>query len=105
MSFEIHLYRYTPVLRPFQYCCSVSFSDPVAVRHSLEILYELCTKDPYAVAMALGNTITLRFETCSIILCFDMLLSVHSLVLLKQDLIILLTMFIFFIPGLQRGLS
>lgn len=33
----------------------VSFSDPVAVRHSLEILYELCTKDPYAVAMALGK--------------------------------------------------
>ncbi|XP_073289882.1 uncharacterized protein [Primulina huaijiensis] len=33
----------------------VSFLDPVAVRHSLEILYELGTKDPYAVAMALGK--------------------------------------------------
>ncbi|XP_073149287.1 uncharacterized protein [Henckelia pumila] len=33
----------------------VSFSDPVAVRHSLEILYDLGTKDPYAVAMALGK--------------------------------------------------
>ncbi|KZV39204.1 hypothetical protein F511_29570 [Dorcoceras hygrometricum] len=33
----------------------VSFADPVAVRQSLEILYELGTKDPYAVAMALGK--------------------------------------------------
>ncbi|KAL1568103.1 hypothetical protein AAHA92_03507 [Salvia divinorum] len=33
----------------------VLFSDPVAVRHSLEILSELASKDPYAVAMALGN--------------------------------------------------
>ncbi|XP_052198815.1 uncharacterized protein LOC127805978 [Diospyros lotus] len=33
----------------------VSFADPVAVRHSLEILSELATKDPYAVAMALGK--------------------------------------------------
>ncbi|XP_051149190.1 uncharacterized protein LOC127263926 [Andrographis paniculata] len=33
----------------------VSFSDPVAVRHALEILSELSTKDPYAVAMALGT--------------------------------------------------
>ncbi|XP_075509599.1 uncharacterized protein LOC142546012 [Primulina tabacum] len=33
----------------------ISFLDPVAVRHSLEILYELGTKDPYAVAMALGK--------------------------------------------------
>ncbi|KAJ0805325.1 putative SH3 domain-containing protein [Helianthus annuus] len=33
----------------------VSFSDPVAVRHSLEIISELATKDPYAVAMALGK--------------------------------------------------
>lgn len=31
----------------------VSFADPVAVRHSLEILSELSTSDPYAVAMAL----------------------------------------------------
>ncbi|CAA2990832.1 ATPase, V1 complex, subunit H [Olea europaea subsp. europaea] len=30
------------------------FSDPVAVRHSLEILSELAMKDPYAVAMSLG---------------------------------------------------
>ncbi|XP_050374207.1 uncharacterized protein LOC126791775 isoform X2 [Argentina anserina] len=33
----------------------VSFADPVAVRHALEILYELATKDPYAVAMAVGK--------------------------------------------------
>ncbi|KAL1568173.1 hypothetical protein AAHA92_03574 [Salvia divinorum] len=33
----------------------VLFSDPVAVRHSLEILSELASKDPYAVAMSLGN--------------------------------------------------
>ncbi|XP_042038202.1 uncharacterized protein LOC121784088 [Salvia splendens] len=33
----------------------VLFSDPVAVRHSLEILSELASKDLYAVAMALGN--------------------------------------------------
>lgn len=38
-----------------EYDCSVLFSDPVAVRHSLEILSELASKDPYAVAMALGN--------------------------------------------------
>ncbi|EPS74325.1 hypothetical protein M569_00428, partial [Genlisea aurea] len=30
------------------------FSDQVAVRHSLEILSELATKDPYSVAMAIG---------------------------------------------------
>ncbi|KAJ4830799.1 hypothetical protein Tsubulata_016935 [Turnera subulata] len=35
----------------------VSFSDPVAVRHALEILSELATKDPYAVAMALGKLV------------------------------------------------
>ncbi|KAI3513565.1 hypothetical protein L1887_20901 [Cichorium endivia] len=33
----------------------VSFADPVAVRHSLEIISELATKDPYGVAMALGK--------------------------------------------------
>lgn len=33
----------------------MSFADPVAVRHSLEIISELATKDPYAVAMALGK--------------------------------------------------
>ncbi|ONH94966.1 hypothetical protein PRUPE_7G042600 [Prunus persica] len=32
----------------------ISFADPIAVRHALEILSELSTKDPYAVAMALG---------------------------------------------------
>ncbi|XP_010496142.1 PREDICTED: uncharacterized protein LOC104773261 isoform X1 [Camelina sativa] len=31
----------------------VSFADPVAVRHSLEILSELATRDPYTVAMTL----------------------------------------------------
>lgn len=35
----------------------VSFADPVAVRHALEIISELATKDPYAVAMALGKAI------------------------------------------------
>ncbi|OWM90233.1 uncharacterized protein LOC116187487 [Punica granatum] len=35
----------------------VSFSDPVAVRHSLEILCELAAKDPYAMAMALGKLV------------------------------------------------
>ncbi|CAN0901327.1 TSET complex member tstB [Linum grandiflorum] len=34
----------------------VSFTDPVAVRHALEIISELAMKDPYAVAMALGNS-------------------------------------------------
>ncbi|CAA6655098.1 unnamed protein product [Spirodela intermedia] len=32
----------------------VSFSDPVAVRHSLAIISELATRDPYSVAMSLG---------------------------------------------------
>ncbi|XP_010276869.1 PREDICTED: uncharacterized protein LOC104611483 [Nelumbo nucifera] len=35
----------------------VSFSDPVAVRHSLEIISELATRDPYSVAMALGKLV------------------------------------------------
>ncbi|KAJ8753244.1 hypothetical protein K2173_017858 [Erythroxylum novogranatense] len=35
----------------------VSFTDPVAVRHALEILAELATKDPYAVAMALTKLV------------------------------------------------
>ncbi|CAA7389853.1 unnamed protein product [Spirodela intermedia] len=33
----------------------VSFSDPVAVRHSLAIISELATRDPYSVAMSLGH--------------------------------------------------
>ncbi|KAJ7969456.1 SH3 domain-containing protein [Quillaja saponaria] len=33
----------------------VSFADPVAVRHALEILSDLAIKDAYAVAMALGK--------------------------------------------------
>ncbi|KAI3782318.1 hypothetical protein L2E82_12360 [Cichorium intybus] len=33
----------------------ISFADPVAVRHSLEMTSELAAKDPYAVAMALGK--------------------------------------------------
>ncbi|KAF3616364.1 hypothetical protein FXO37_35116 [Capsicum annuum] len=36
----------------------VSFADPVAVRYSLEILSDLATSDPYAVAMALGPMIS-----------------------------------------------
>ncbi|KAF8025433.1 hypothetical protein BT93_F2307 [Corymbia citriodora subsp. variegata] len=35
----------------------VSFADPIAVRHSLEIICELATKDPYGVAMALGKLV------------------------------------------------
>ncbi|KAH9805492.1 SH3 domain-containing protein [Citrus sinensis] len=35
----------------------VSFADPVAVRHALEILSELAAKDPYSVAMALGKLV------------------------------------------------
>lgn len=35
----------------------VSFADPVAVRHALEIISELATRDPYAVAMALGKLV------------------------------------------------
>ncbi|WCJ34671.1 SH3 domain-containing protein [Euphorbia peplus] len=35
----------------------VSFSDPIAVRHALEIISELATKDPYAVAMSLGKLV------------------------------------------------
>uniref|UniRef100_A0A803LJY9 SH3 domain-containing protein n=1 Tax=Chenopodium quinoa TaxID=63459 RepID=A0A803LJY9_CHEQI len=34
----------------------ISFADPVAVRHSLEILSDLAAKDPYAAAMTLGKT-------------------------------------------------
>ncbi|KAK9167401.1 hypothetical protein Scep_002592 [Stephania cephalantha] len=33
----------------------ISFADPVAVRHSLAIISELATRDPYSVAMALGK--------------------------------------------------
>lgn len=40
----------------------ISFADPIAVRHALEILSELSTKDPYAVAMALGDLIILTFQ-------------------------------------------
>lgn len=35
----------------------ISFADPVAVRHSLEIISELAIRDPYAVAMALGKLV------------------------------------------------
>ncbi|KAF7820454.1 TSET complex member tstB [Senna tora] len=35
----------------------ISFSDPIAVRHSLEIISELATMDPYAVAMSIGNLV------------------------------------------------
>ncbi|WVZ22953.1 hypothetical protein V8G54_001497 [Vigna mungo] len=35
--------------------CRISFADPVAVRHALEIVSEIATRDPYAVAMALGK--------------------------------------------------
>ncbi|KAL8191562.1 hypothetical protein R6Q57_028293 [Mikania cordata] len=35
----------------------ISFADPVAVMHALEMTFLLATKDPYAVAMALGELI------------------------------------------------
>ncbi|XP_022731492.1 uncharacterized protein LOC111286003 isoform X3 [Durio zibethinus] len=35
----------------------ISFADPVAVRHSLEIISELAIRDPCAVAMALGKLV------------------------------------------------
>lgn len=35
----------------------VSFADPVAVRHALEMLSELAARDPYAVAMSLGKLV------------------------------------------------
>ena len=37
------------------YNCRVEFSDPVAVRHALSIISEIAAKDPYSVAMALGQ--------------------------------------------------
>ncbi|KAJ6826740.1 uncharacterized protein M6B38_370515 [Iris pallida] len=33
----------------------ISFADPIAVRHSLAIISEIATRDPYSVAMALGK--------------------------------------------------
>lgn len=33
----------------------ISFADPVAVRHSLAIISDIATRDPYSVAMALGR--------------------------------------------------
>ncbi|XP_027340182.1 uncharacterized protein LOC113853777 isoform X2 [Abrus precatorius] len=33
----------------------ISYADPVAVRHALAIVSEIATRDPYAVAMALGK--------------------------------------------------
>ena len=33
----------------------------MAVRHALEILSELAAKDPYSVAMALGDMIIFKF--------------------------------------------
>ncbi|GMJ13209.1 TPLATE-associated SH3 domain containing protein [Hibiscus trionum] len=35
----------------------ISCADPLAVRHSLEIISELAIRDPYAVAMALGKLV------------------------------------------------
>ena len=40
--------------------CRISFADPIAVRHSLEIVSELAAMDPYAVAMALGKIVKLE---------------------------------------------
>jgi hypothetical protein len=42
------------ITRWFHIDYRVSFADPVAVRHALEVLSELALRDPYAVAMALG---------------------------------------------------
>ena len=39
------------------------------MRHALEILSELATKDPYAVAMALGNLMSTLYSSNDV--CFD----------------------------------
>lgn len=33
----------------------IQFADPVAVRHALGLISDIATKDPYSVAMALGQ--------------------------------------------------
>ena len=51
--------------------CRISFADPVAVRHALEIVSEIATRDPYAVAMALGNSVHLnKFFIKMVFQCF-----------------------------------
>ena len=40
----------------------MSFADPVAVRHALEMLSELAARDPYAVAMSLGYFMLITFN-------------------------------------------
>lgn len=39
----------------FKCLCSIACADPIGVRHALAIVSELATRDPYAVAMAVGN--------------------------------------------------
>lgn len=58
-SFVVFFFFFLSIMRWFYFVCRVSFADPVAVRHSLEILSELALRDPYAVAMALGYIVWL----------------------------------------------
>ncbi|KVI11863.1 Armadillo-type fold [Cynara cardunculus var. scolymus] len=51
----------------------ISFADPVAVRHALEMTYELAKKDPYAVAMALGKLVQPGGVLQDILHCHDVL--------------------------------
>ena len=44
--------------------CRISFADPVAVRHSLAIISDLATRDPYSVAMALGQYVYFIWQCC-----------------------------------------
>ncbi|KAJ9548414.1 hypothetical protein OSB04_020957 [Centaurea solstitialis] len=51
----------------------ISFADPVAVRHSLEMTSELAKKDPYAVAMALGKLVQPGGVLQDVLHCHDVL--------------------------------
>ncbi|KAI3772171.1 hypothetical protein L6452_03352 [Arctium lappa] len=51
----------------------ISFADPVAVRHALEMTSELAKKDPYAVAMALGKLVQPGGVLQDLLHCHDVL--------------------------------
>lgn len=56
----IHIYHYTgcSLLLNIFYSNDfgrIQFADPVAVRHALGLISDIATKDPYSVAMALGQ--------------------------------------------------
>lgn len=53
-ALSCHLVHQVIILTASFVLCRISFSDPVAVRHSLAIISDLATMDPYSVAMALG---------------------------------------------------